>query len=92
MKPSKFIVRGILRVLVLFFFCAIITAVVIAVAEAADDCTVVVVAGVFHGNIFNFGGWWSYEETPEGFPDFHVHSKQSSQSCFVEIIHCRYGH
>ena len=28
----------------------------IAVAEAADDCTVVVVAGVFHGNIFDFGG------------------------------------
>ena len=83
---------GILRVLVFLFFCAIITAVVIAVAEAADDCTVVVVAGVFHGNIFDFGGWWSYDETREGFSDFLVYRKQSSQSCFVEIIHCWYGH
>ena len=61
------------------------------VAVAVDDCTVVVVAGVFHGNIFDFGGW-RYDNTPEGFSDFPVKSKQSCQSCFVEIIHCRYGH
>ena len=60
------------------------------VAAAVDDCTVVVVAGVFHGNIFDFGGW-RYDNTPEGFSDCLVYSKQSSHSCFVEIIHERYG-
>ena len=39
----------------MFFDFAIITAVVIAVAEAADDFTVGVVAGVFQGNIAGFG-------------------------------------
>ena len=60
------------------------------VAVAVDDCTVVVVAGVFQGNIFDFGGW-RYDNTHEGFSDCPVYSKQSFQSCFVEIIHERYG-
>ena len=60
---------------------------VIASAGAADDCTVVVVAGVFQGNI---AGFVRYDNTPEGFSDCPVYNKQSSQSCFVEIIHCRY--
>ena len=71
MKSSKFIVRGILRVLVF----AILTAVGIVAAG------VVVVAGFVRLN-----------NTHEGFSDFPVYNKQSSQSCFVEIIHCRYGH
>ena len=61
-------------------FFAIITAVVIVAAAAADEFTVVVVAGVFG----------RYDNTHDGFSDCPVYNKQSSQSCFVEIIHCRY--
>ena len=61
---------------------------VIAAAVAADDCTVGFVAGVFQGNI---AGFVRLDNMHEGFSDCLVYSKQSYQSCFVEIIHCRYG-
>ena len=50
-------------------------------AVAADDWTVCAVAVVFVGR---------YDNTRDGFSDCPVYNKQSSQSCFVEIIHCRY--
>ena len=65
------------------FFFAILTAVGIVAAGAAVEEVVVVVVGV--------SGFVRLNNTHEGFSDFPVYNKQSSQNCFVEIIHCRYG-